>query len=94
MLTSAPSPMALLAATLQAAVRRSGLAAQFAQKLLKEIEKEREQERLRKEEEERQRLAEEERARAAMLAQEKHKIEAQADELCEETLQVRDALVG
>ena len=75
------------AVRLQAAVQRTSARRLYALRLAKEIEKERELERLRKEEEQRLRLAEEERARAALLAQEKHKIEAQADELCEETLQ-------
>ena len=74
------------ACRLKAAVLRTDKAKHYSLLLLRVIEKEREAEQLRKEEEQRKRLEEEERVRAEIMAQEKHKIEAQADELCDEVL--------
>ena len=75
------------ACRVKAAVRRASGAASYRLQLQKVIEKEREARRLREEEQQQERLAEEERKRAAILAQEKHKMEAQGDELCEEVSQ-------
>lgn len=80
------------ACRLKAAVRRATKSAHYSQQLIKVIEKEREVMRLQEEEEERKRLVDEERSRATLMAQEKHKIEAQADELCDEVSQSINAM--
>jgi len=77
---------------LKAAVRRATKSALYSHHLIKLIEKEREGRRLQEEEEKRKRLADEERSRATLMAQEKYKIEAQADELCDEVAQSVDAM--
>jgi len=83
---------------LKAAVRRATKSALYSHLLIKRIEKEREGRRLQEEEEKRKRLADEERgtdeerSRATLMAQEKYKMEAQADELCDEVAQSVDAM--
>jgi len=77
---------------LKAAVRRATKSALYSHHLIKLIEKEREGRRLQEEEEKHKRLADEERSRATLMAQEKYKIEAQADELCDEVAQSVDAM--
>ena len=74
------------AVRLKAAVRRGAARQAYGMQLGKVIEKEREVRRLQEEAAAAARLEEEERKRAEMMAQEKHKIEAQADELCDEVL--------
>ena len=68
-------------------MQRELAAAAYRLQLHKVIEKEREARRLKEESAQQERLAEEERKRAAILAQEKHKMDAQGDELCDEVSQ-------